>query len=116
MYIQFKKGILELCILALLKDSDRYGYDVANELSGSIAFADGSVYPVLRRLRQEESVTVYLAEASGGPPRKYYAITQKGKEMLKSLQEEWSAFCKQVNSIANINGANATKDNSEVDE
>ncbi|MDR0913799.1 MAG: PadR family transcriptional regulator [Oscillospiraceae bacterium] len=115
MYIQFKKGILELCILALLKDSDRYGYDVANELSGSIGFADGSVYPVLRRLRQDEAVTVYLAEASGGPPRKYYAITQKGREMLTTLEEEWSTFCKQVNSITNKNGAYSTDDNSEVD-
>lgn len=104
MSIQFKKGVLELCILSMLSRNDHYGYDVAFKLSQSINLADGSVYPILRRLKQEECVTSYLEEASGGPPRKYYAITRKGQEMLAELTAEWSTLVSKVNSIVENGG------------
>lgn len=75
MNIQFKKGVLEMCVLVMLESGDRYGYDIANELSQSIAISNGTVYPILRRLKQEEYVSSYLVESPGGAPRKYYAIT-----------------------------------------
>lgn len=104
MSIQFKKGVLELCVLSMLSRNDHYGYDVAFRLSQSIDIADGSVYPILRRLKQEGCVTSYLEEASGGPPRKYYAITREGEEMLSALTSEWQELVGKVNSIIENGG------------
>ena len=99
MMIQFKKGVLELCVLSMLKRDDQYGYDVASKLSKSIDVADGSIYLVLRRLKQDEYVSSYLEESSGGPPRKYYVITRKGEQFLDQLIGEWKQLVYSVNSI-----------------
>lgn len=99
MTIQFKKGVLELCVLSMLSNGDRYGYDVANDLSQVISISDGSVYPVLRRLKQDGYVSSYLEESSGGPPRKYYVITEKGTFFLSELKMEWQYFTNQVSKI-----------------
>jgi len=99
MMIQFKKGVLELCVLSMLKQDDQYGYDVASKLSKSIDVADGSIYLVLRRLKQDEYVSSYLEESSGGPPRKYYVITRKGEQFLDELISEWNMLVDNVNSI-----------------
>jgi len=99
MNIQFKKGVLELCVLAMLERGDRYGYEIANCLSEKIDISDGTVYPILRRLKTEAYVSSYLEESSSGPPRKYYAITERGRAMLKILREEWYRFLSQVNEI-----------------
>lgn len=104
MSIQFKKGVLELCILSMLSRNDHYGYDVAFKLSQSIDLADGSVYPILRRLKQEGCVSSYLEEASGGPPRKYYAITSQGKDVLDQLTSEWNILVDKVNNIIENGG------------
>jgi len=99
MMIQFKKGVLELCVLSMLKQDDQYGYDVASKLSQSIDVADGSIYLVLRRLKQDDYVSSYLEESSGGPPRKYYVITRKGEQFLDELILEWKQLVNSVNSI-----------------
>ena len=99
MMIQFKKGVLELCVLSMLKQDDQYGYDVASKLSQSIDVADGSIYLVLRRLKQDEYVSSYLEESSGGPPRKYYVITRKGEQFLDELILEWKQLVDSVNGI-----------------
>lgn len=99
MNIQFKKGVLELCVLSLLAQRDRYGYDLASNLSQSIDISDGTIYPILRRLKDEGYVTTYLQEASGGPPRKYYALTETGTKEQKKLEQEWMEFVECVNVI-----------------
>ena len=99
MNIQFKKGVLELCVLALLDRGDRYGYDIAATFSEKIELADGTVYPILRRLLNDTYLSSYIKESSGGPPRKYYAITQKGKEFKRILSAEWNDFTRQVNCL-----------------
>lgn len=99
MNIQFKKGVLELCVLAMLESGDRYGYEIANCMSEKIDISDGTVYPILRRLKTEAYVSSYLEESSGGPPRKYYTITERGREMLRSLRQEWYTFLDHVNDI-----------------
>lgn len=101
MNIQFKKGVLELCVLSLLEHGDRYGYDVAGAFSDKIQIADGTVYPILRRLSAEGYVSSYLRESSEGPPRKYYALTAKGKEFKQVLKDEWIRFTNQVNEMIN---------------
>ncbi|MCQ2532274.1 MAG: PadR family transcriptional regulator [Saccharofermentans sp.] len=92
MNIQFKKGVLDMCVLAVLMDGDSYGYDLADSLSGRIQLADGTVYPILRKLASDGMVSTYLMESKNGPPRKYYHITEKGKEKLADDLKEWSSL------------------------
>ena len=77
---QYKKGVLELCVLSLLRKQDRYGYEISDYLSRHIDIADGTVYPLLRKMKADGLVTTYLQEESGGPPRKYYKLTQLGED------------------------------------
>lgn len=99
MNIQFKKGALELCILALLNKQDRYGYELVQQVSKHIEISEGSMYPLLRRLKKEEYFTTYLQESSEGPPRKYYSLTDKGRENLHQLISEWQEFTEGVDQI-----------------
>ena len=89
---QYKKGVLELCVLALLKKQDQYGYEISDRLSREIAISDGTVYPILRKLKGEGLVTTYLQEESGGPPRKYYSLTSLGRETYETGRAEYLQF------------------------
>ena len=93
---QYKKGVIELCALSMLYRRDCYGYEVSETISKHIDIADGSVYPILRKLKNAGMVTTYLSEGSGGPPRKYYVLTELGKEEYLSAKTEWLEFVKSV--------------------
>lgn len=80
MNIQFKKGVLELCALTLLAKKNRYGYELVNEISKNILISEGTIYPLLRRLKNDGYVTTYLEESREGAPRKYYQLTESGKK------------------------------------
>jgi len=97
--IQFKKGVLEICVLALLDKQDRYGYELVQKISDQIAISEGSVYPLLRRLTKEGYFTTYLQESSEGPSRKYYKLTDTGRDYLYRLIEEWEHFTSGVNQL-----------------
>jgi len=97
--IQFKKGILELLVLSLLLEKDRYGYELVNEISKNISISEGTIYPLLRRLNSDGYFETYLKESSEGPPRKYYKITDSGLEAHKQLSEEWEKFLVGVSKI-----------------
>jgi len=97
--VQFKKGALELCVLALLNKQDRYGYELVQKISDQIDISEGSVYPLLRRLKNEDFLTTYLQESTEGPPRKYYQLTENGREHLHVLKSEWQQFSEGVNQI-----------------
>jgi len=97
--IQFKKGVLELCVLSLLTRRDYYGYELVEYISKYINISEGTIYPLLSRFRKENYVTTYLKESQEGPPRKYYRITEKGKETYEELLREWEAFTIGVNKI-----------------
>jgi len=99
MNIQFKKGVLELCVLSLLSKRDRYGYDVSEVLSQHIDMSDGTIYPILRKLKNDGFVTTYLVEESGGPPRKYHKLTDLGKSEYERGMNEWFDFTKKVEKI-----------------
>lgn len=99
MNIQFKKGVLELCVLSLLTLQDRYGYELASTITETIPIGDGSIYPILRKLAADGNVTTYLKESTEGPPRKYYAITETGRKTHESLHHEWQTFKEQVDKI-----------------
>ena len=99
MNIQFKKGVLELCVLTLLKKKDRYGYELANTLAKNVNFSEGTVYPILRRLKKNGYLTTYIQESDDGPARKYYKLTTEGKSAQKEMLNEWNEFTKQINLI-----------------
>lgn len=116
MNIQFKKGVLEMCVLSLLEKGDRYGYEIAQAFTGILDISDGTVYPILRRLKEDGCVSSYLEEASGGPPRKYYTITNHGKEFVFLLRSEWTNFQQQVNQIIVYTGDRPIKEGGYCDE
>lgn len=92
MNIQYKKGVIELCILSSLIKNDMYGYELSTYISKEIDISDGTVYPILRKLKSDGFVTTYLSENSGGPPRKYYSITESGKDKYRVEAREWIDF------------------------
>ncbi len=97
--IQFKKGVLELCVFAILEDGDCYGYELVNKISENIMISEGTIYPLLRRLTKEGYFTTYLKESTEGPPRKYYKITDEGLKVYKNLEEQWFNFVEGVNRV-----------------
>ncbi len=96
---QYKKGVLELCVLSLLRGRDRYGYEISEYLSQHIDIADGAVYPLLRKLKADGLVTTYLQEESGGPPRKYYKLTQLGEDVYSMDRAEYPRFAEAVRGL-----------------
>lgn len=97
MNIQFKKGVLELCVLTLLKTKDYYGYELAATISNEIDVSEGTIYPLLKRMKKEDYVKTYLKESTEGPPRKYYQLTNNGLTVQEKLLAEWYKFCNHVN-------------------
>ena len=89
---QYKKGVLELCVLALLHKGDCYGYEISSQLAQRMELADGTVYPILRKLKSDGMLDTYLQEESGGPPRKYYRLTQLGRESYAAQKQEYLVF------------------------
>ncbi|ERJ11195.1 PadR family transcriptional regulator [Haloplasma contractile] len=99
MNIQFKKGVLELCVLSILREKDCYGYELVHNISKSFTISEGTIYPLMSRLKKEAYVTTYLAESQEGPPRKYYKLTEQGMQVRNELKDEWFSFTEAVNSI-----------------
>ncbi len=99
MNTQFRKGVIEMCVLALIEGKDMYGYEIIQSIADYTEINEGTVYPILRRLTQEEYFVTYLRESSVGPARKYYHITERGKAYLNSLKSDWKEFSSMVNEI-----------------
>lgn len=98
---QFRKGILELCVLAIVSRRDYYGYELVEEISKSIEISEGTLYPILRRLTEEKFFETYLKESSEGPSRKYYSITKKGHDFSKEQLKSWTEFNKKISQLIN---------------
>lgn len=99
MNAQYKKGVVELCVLSLLQKHDCYGYEISEFLSGHIDISDGTVYPILRKLKADGLLTTYLQEESGGPPRKYYRLTELGREAYQNDRAEYLKFAQAVQAL-----------------
>lgn len=99
MNIQLKKGVLELCVLSMLTKKDCYGYELVNEISKNIMIAEGTIYPLLKRLKDEGYLTTYLEESQEGPSRKYYKLTAIGVTTKIELVKEWLTLVEGVNNI-----------------
>jgi|SRR5699024_8012952 len=99
MNVQFKKGILEICVLVLLDKQDCYGYELVQKISEKVEIAEGSMYPLLRRLTKEGYCTTYVQKSTDGPSRKYYRLTLQGEEYLTQQMAAWRAFSQAVNQL-----------------
>jgi len=91
---QMRKGALEYCVLALLRDGERYGFELVRILSGrdGLVTGEGTIYPLLSRLRRDGLVDTTWRESSSGPPRRYYRLTSEGCLALDSFVAEWHRF------------------------
>ncbi|WP_419726941.1 PadR family transcriptional regulator [Terrisporobacter petrolearius] len=104
MNTQFRKGVLEICVLALISKKDMYGYEIVQNISKVINVNEGTIYPILRRLTKDEFFEAYILESSEGPARKYYKITTTGKSYLRKMINEWNDFVSAVSLILNDEG------------
>ena len=97
---QMKKGVLEMCVLHLIREAPTYGYDVMKHIGACFPeVSESTVYAILRRLHGDGCAEITLSHDSGGPPRKYYHITQAGVTLLENSLDAWrrmNAALKQI--------------------
>ncbi len=96
-----RRGTLEFCVLALLHDRPRYGVELVRELGAAetLATSEGTLYPLLSRLRRSGWVRTSWQESPAGPPRRYYELTRDGRTALAHFRREWAAFRDAVDRI-----------------
>ena len=97
--IQLKKGVLELCVLALLSKHESYAYEIASRLADSIGMGEGTIYPLMRRLQNDGLVDTRLEESTAGPSRKYYRLTDAGRASFNAQKAAWASFSRAVQDI-----------------
>lgn len=85
---------MEFCVLALLQDTELYGFDLVKRLGDvdGLVTSEGTIYPLLSRLRREGWVSTTWVESESGPPRRYYALTPQGDKALRGFAEDWERF------------------------
>jgi PadR family transcriptional regulator PadR len=93
---QFKKGIIEMCVLDVVSKKDLYGFAVIEAMSKEIDVNENTIYPILRRLTDQGYFSTYSEPTKIGAPRKYYSITDSGKIKLVEYETEWRQFIKGV--------------------
>jgi PadR family transcriptional regulator PadR len=104
---QLLKGVLDMCLLAIIGEEPSYGYEMASKLSdrGLDLVSEGSIYPTLSRMQRSGLIEGYFVEADGsGPPRKYYRMASEGRRTLEIWQKEWSALSAGVNRVVEGSG------------
>jgi len=91
---QMRRGVLQYCVLALLSEGERYGFDLVRSLGDvdGMVTSEGTIYPLLSRLRRDGLVTSRWLESTQGPPRRYYQVTDAGRAALDSFASEWHRF------------------------
>ena len=89
MDVQLKRGLLDVCVLAAIKNEDSYGYQIIKDIKPYVDISESTLYPILRRLEAAELLTVRSAEHNGRL-RKYYRITDAGRERIEAFKAEWA--------------------------
>lgn len=101
---QMRKGILEYCILSILKNNDAYVAEILEELKAAkLIVVEGTIYPLLTRLKNAELLEYRWEESTGGPPRKYYKLTDEGTNFLNELSSSWRDLQVSVKTITTKN-------------
>ncbi|MEO8252814.1 MAG: PadR family transcriptional regulator [Flavobacterium sp.] len=99
---QMRKGVLEFCILSVLKEKDAYTSEILESLKNAkLLVVEGTIYPLLTRLKNDELLTYRWEESTSGPPRKYYGLTETGQTFLNELNGTWTELSNAVNLITN---------------
>ncbi len=98
---QLRKGVLELCILNDIRNRKMYGYEIVRKLRRieGLIINESVIYPILRRLRHQGLVETYMQDSPEGPARKYYKLTEKGRDMVRRMNAYWDAIRSQTDSI-----------------
>ncbi len=95
---QMRKGILEYCVLTIIEQQEAYTAEIIEMLQAAdLIVVEGTIYPLLSRMKNSGLLTYRWQESTEGPPRKYFCITEKGKELLQDLTREWHVICGAVN-------------------
>lgn len=104
---QMRKGVLEYCILSIIKGNDAYTSEILDQLkSAKMLVVEGTVYPLLTRLKNVGLLSYRWEESTSGPPRKYYKLTDKGEVFLTELQTSWDELTTAVNQLTQQNQSN----------
>ncbi|MBR5877074.1 MAG: PadR family transcriptional regulator [Alistipes sp.] len=115
--VQMRKGILEYCILSILSRGDSYAPKIISELKeAQMIIVEGTLYPILTRQKNAGLLTYRWEESPQGPPRKYYIITEKGKEQLQLLDEAWNEMVEQVKIIRGWNDNHSSEPTQEQEQ
>ncbi|MBK13020.1 MAG: PadR family transcriptional regulator [Crocinitomicaceae bacterium] len=97
---QMRKGVLELCILRILRGGEAYTSDIIDALKAvDLLVVEGTIYPLLTRMKNAGTLTYRWVESPSGPPRKYYDMTDRGRALLEELEATWNQFVDSVNSL-----------------
>jgi len=110
---QLRRGTLEYCVLALLRDGRRYGFELVRTLSQAdgLLVSEGTIYPLLSRLRRDHLVSTTWQESEAGPPRRYYQLTDAGRRALADFSDEWARFRDAVDALVTTQGEGDERDN-----
>ncbi len=104
---QMRKGVLELCILSIISNKESYTSNILSTLKSSdLLVVEGTLYPLLTRLKNDGLLSYRWEESTSGPPRKYYSITTDGAKVLESLTNNWNELSNSVNSLINLKSTN----------
>lgn len=99
---QMRKGVLEFCILSVIQKGEAYPSDIIDKMkAANLNIFEGTLYPLLTRLKNAELLTYRWVESNSGPPRKYFSLTDKGAEFYKELEATWNELANAVQSITN---------------
>ncbi|MBI5371113.1 MAG: PadR family transcriptional regulator [Sphingobacteriales bacterium] len=99
---QMRKGILEFCILSIIRRAEAYPSDIVEEMkAANLQILEGTLYPLLTRLKNASMLTYRWVESNSGPPRKYFSLTEKGEVFYKELEQTWNELSNGVNTLAN---------------
>ena len=97
---QMRKGVLEFCILSIIKRGEAYPSDIIEEMKrASLHILEGTLYPLLTRLKNADLLSYRWVESSGGPPRKYFSLTEKGNDFYKELENTWKVMSEAVGRV-----------------
>ena len=98
---QLRRGVLEFCVLALLREGERYSFDLVRALADTegLVTSEGTLYPLLSRLRREGMVDSSWQESVSGPPRRYYRVTEAGERALEAFAAQWATFRGSVDTL-----------------
>ena len=98
MDIQLKRGMLDVCVLAAIKDEDSYGYQIIKDMKPFVTISESTLYPVLRRLQKGEYLEVYDRQFDGRN-RRYYKVTESGRTQLAMYQKEWKEYSGKISEL-----------------